>query len=40
MLHGTFVYDAPQLVIGAPGWDDSDEPGLGELLVIPFRPSS
>jgi sterol desaturase/sphingolipid hydroxylase (fatty acid hydroxylase superfamily) len=37
MLHGTFVYDAPQPVIGAPGWDDSDEPGLGSLLAIPFR---
>jgi sterol desaturase/sphingolipid hydroxylase (fatty acid hydroxylase superfamily) len=39
-LHGTFLYDVPQPVIGAPGWDDSDEPGLGSLLTIPFRRSA
>jgi len=37
MLHGTFAYDAAQPVIGAPDWEDSDEPGLGSLLAIPFR---
>jgi sterol desaturase/sphingolipid hydroxylase (fatty acid hydroxylase superfamily) len=39
MLHRTFIYDAPQPVIGAPGWEESDEPGLGSLLTIPFRRS-
>jgi len=37
MLHGTFIYDEPQPVIGAPGWEDAEEPGLGSLLAIPFR---
>ena len=36
-LHGTFIYDAPQPVIGAPGWEDAAEPGFGSLLAIPFR---
>jgi sterol desaturase/sphingolipid hydroxylase (fatty acid hydroxylase superfamily) len=37
MLHGTFIYDEPQPVIGAPGWEEAEEPGLGSLLAIPFR---
>jgi sterol desaturase/sphingolipid hydroxylase (fatty acid hydroxylase superfamily) len=37
MLHGTFIYEQAQPVIGAPGWEGSEEPGLGNLLAIPFR---
>jgi sterol desaturase/sphingolipid hydroxylase (fatty acid hydroxylase superfamily) len=37
MLHGTFIYEQAQPVIGAPGWEGSEEPGLGSLLAIPFR---
>ncbi|MDQ6799383.1 MAG: sterol desaturase family protein [Acidobacteriota bacterium] len=36
-LHRTFIYDVPQPVIGAPGWEGSEDPGLGSLLAIPFR---
>ncbi len=35
MLHRTFIYDVPQPVIGAPGWEAGDV-GLGKLLAIPF----
>jgi sterol desaturase/sphingolipid hydroxylase (fatty acid hydroxylase superfamily) len=37
MLHGTFIYEQAQPLIGAPGWEGSEEPGLGSLLAIPFR---
>jgi sterol desaturase/sphingolipid hydroxylase (fatty acid hydroxylase superfamily) len=39
-LHRTFLYDGRPRTIGAPDWDLRQDPGIGELLAIPFRETS